>query len=136
MQNVPFTTQIEVRVGDVNYGGHLGNDTVLLYFQEARIRFLAELGLSEMDIGDGVAITQIESFVQYKAEAFMGDVLTITVLPQEAGKIKFKLAFKIERNQDGKLVAQGYTEHAGFDYTARRIAKVPETFKTIFRNET
>ena len=132
MQDKPFTTQMTVRVGDVNYGGHLGNDTVLLYFQEARVRFLAHLGLSEMNIGDGISITQIESFVQYKAEAFMGEILTITVVPQEAGKLKFKLAFKIERDKDNKLIAQGYTEHAGFDYTARRLAKIPETFQAIF----
>jgi hypothetical protein len=27
-----FSTRLTVRVGDINYGGHLGNDKFLLYF--------------------------------------------------------------------------------------------------------
>jgi len=34
-----FTTEIPLRVSDINYGGHLGNDAVLSLAQEARMRF-------------------------------------------------------------------------------------------------
>ena len=39
---LPFATELEVRVGDVNYGGHLGNDALLGLLHEARIRFLGK----------------------------------------------------------------------------------------------
>ena len=35
-----FKTTLQVRVDDVNYAGHLGNDSVLTLCQEARVRFL------------------------------------------------------------------------------------------------
>ena len=31
-----FTTRVTVAIGDINYGGHLGNDAVLRLAQEAR----------------------------------------------------------------------------------------------------
>ena len=37
-----FSTELPVRISDINYGGHLGNDAVLALAQEARVRFLLE----------------------------------------------------------------------------------------------
>ena len=44
-----FQTEITVRVTDLNYGGHLGNDKLLSLIHEARVAFLACFGFSEMD---------------------------------------------------------------------------------------
>jgi len=38
----PFGIDIPVRITDINYGGHLGNDAVLGLVHEARIAFLAD----------------------------------------------------------------------------------------------
>ncbi len=46
-----FTTEIQVRIGDINYGGHLGNDTVLSLIHEARVRFLQKYNFREANIG-------------------------------------------------------------------------------------
>jgi acyl-CoA thioester hydrolase len=35
-----FETQLKVRIGDINYGGHMGNDAVLTLAHQARIEFL------------------------------------------------------------------------------------------------
>ena len=36
----PFRTEIPVRITDLNYGGHLGNDALLGLLHEARVHFL------------------------------------------------------------------------------------------------
>jgi len=41
-----FLIRLGVRVGDINYGGHLGNDKFLLFFHGARLNFFSELGFS------------------------------------------------------------------------------------------
>ena len=46
----PFSTELRVRITDVNYGGHMGNDALLGLLHEARVQFLAHYGLSELDI--------------------------------------------------------------------------------------
>ena len=39
-----FQVEMAVRVTDLNYGGHLGNDRLLSLVHEARVAFLAEHG--------------------------------------------------------------------------------------------
>ena len=34
-----FETKLKIRVSDLNYGGHLGNDSVLSLAHESRVRF-------------------------------------------------------------------------------------------------
>ena len=53
--NFAFETQIPIRITDLNYGGHLGNDKYLTLIHEARVQFLEHYGFSEMDV-DGVGI--------------------------------------------------------------------------------
>ena len=50
-----FQTEVTVRIGDINYGGHLGNDAVLSLAHEARLQYFKSLGYSEIDI-EGVGI--------------------------------------------------------------------------------
>ena len=40
--NFLFSTEIPIRISDINYGGHLGNDAVLSIVHEARIQFLQQ----------------------------------------------------------------------------------------------
>ncbi len=68
-------TSFKIRVGDINYGGHMGNDKALLLFHDARIRFLKELGYSEKDIGNGTGIIMTEAQVYFRKEIFLHDVL-------------------------------------------------------------
>ena len=40
-----FATELAVRVSDLNYGGHVGNDSMLTLMQEARTLFYRDLVL-------------------------------------------------------------------------------------------
>ena len=44
-----FAGAYTVRVGDINYGGHMGNDKALLLFHDARLYFLGKYDFSESD---------------------------------------------------------------------------------------
>jgi len=125
----PFHTELQVRVGDLNYGGHLGNDKFLLYFHEARVRYFQALGVTEADIGDGVSLTQTEAYVAYKGEAFLGDVLSIGVHIDEFSRTRFRVNFSITRPRDEKLIATGHTVLAAFDYHSHKPQRIPESFK-------
>lgn len=123
-----FVTIMEVRVTDLNYGGHLANDKMLAFFHEARVRFLAALGLSEADVGAGVALTQTEAWIQYKAELFLGDQVEIRIWADEVGKARFRLVYEVSRCRDAVLAAQGYLVLAGFDYHRHRPSRLPGSF--------
>jgi acyl-CoA thioesterase FadM len=48
----PFSVSIPIRITDINYGGHVGNDTVLSLIHEARVQFLQHHGYKELEIED------------------------------------------------------------------------------------
>ena len=67
-----------MQIGDLNYGNHLSNDAVLRMVHEARIRWLAEHGYSEFDIG-GCGLIMTGAAIQYRAQAMHGDQLQIVL---------------------------------------------------------
>jgi 4-hydroxybenzoyl-CoA thioesterase len=119
----------EVRVGDINYGGHMGNDKALLLFHDARIRFLQEAGYTEKDIGEGKGIIMTEAHVYFKKEAFLHDRLYADIEVGEIGKYNFELIYSIHREEDGQLILEGTTKQLAFDYERRKVASLPEEFK-------
>ena len=73
-----FKTEIPIRINDINYGGHLGNDAVLSIAHEARLRFLKQHNFTELDAG-GAGIIMVDAAIQYKAEGFYGDIITVEI---------------------------------------------------------
>ena len=45
IQKIAFTTTLDVRISDINYGNHLGHDSLISLLHEARMRFLKQTGL-------------------------------------------------------------------------------------------
>ena len=123
-----FSTEIQVRVNDINYGGHLGNDAVLALAQEARVRFLSHYGFTEHDVG-GVGIIMTDAVVVYKAEAFYGDVLTIEVAVDGIELVGCDFLYRIARKGSAKEVARVKTGIAFFDYSTRKVVEVPGRFR-------
>ncbi|OEU73272.1 MAG: hypothetical protein BA874_12540 [Desulfuromonadales bacterium C00003068] len=127
MEGFQFTTAYQVRISDINYGNHVANSAVLNFFQDARIRYLKQLGnFSELDIG-GCGIILPEANVKYRAEMFLADELEIGVRVTEMGRSSVTMSYRIERN--GELTAEGTTALIAFDYTARKARRLPQPFK-------
>lgn len=122
-----FTCKIPVRIGDVNYGGHVGNDAILSIMQNARLMFFKSLGYTELDLeGNGTIMADVS--VVYKGEAFYEDTLEILVQPNDFHKYGFDLVYKI-LNQDGKNIALAKTGIICFDYNTKKITLLSEIAK-------
>lgn len=122
-----FSTEIPLRVSDINYGGHLGNDSVLSIFQEARIRFLKQFGYSEIDI-EGSSIIMTDAAVQYKSQGYYGDILIVQLTVDDIQKVGCDFYYRAINKLSGKEVAVGKTGIAFFDYHKNKITSVPEKF--------
>ena len=120
-----FRTRLRVRVDDVNYGGHLGNDSVLTLCHEARIRFFADIGQSEMNLF-GKAIIMTDAMILYRAEGNLGDDIEITLYIDDIGSRGFDLYYLLECGE--REIARVKTGIAFFDYRQRRIVTCPERF--------
>jgi len=126
-KSFPFATEIPVRVTDINYGGHLGNDRVLALIHEARVQFLQSMGFSELDIG-GVGTIMVDAVLVYKSEAFQGDTLRIEVATGEFLKFGFDLFYRVTNKATGREVARAKTGLAYFDYGRHKLTRAPQPF--------
>lgn len=122
-----FSTDVEVRITDINYGQHLGNDSLLGLLHEARVRFLRHRGLSEADVG-GAGLIMTDAAIVFKSQAFLGDPLRIEIAVAEPGRIGFDLLYRMTHRTSGVEIARARTGMAFFDYAARRIVGMPDGF--------
>jgi len=125
-----FNTELPVRITDINYGGHLGNDSVLSIVHEVRIRFFSKHGFSEKDMG-GAGIIMVDAAVQYKAEGFYGDVLTIEVGVKDITKTGCDIVYQLTNKETEKVIAIVKTGIVFFDYKTRKVVPIPEGFLTM-----
>lgn len=122
-----FQCSIPVRITDINYGGHVGNDTVLSILHEARMQFLNHFGYKEMQFA-GVGMIMADVAIEFKSELFYGDVIIVSVTTGEISKIGFDLFYKIEKQAGDKkkLVAIAKTGMICYDYQKKKIVSVPD----------
>jgi acyl-CoA thioester hydrolase len=118
-----FSTAIAVRISDINYGGHLGNDALLAIMHEARVQFFLHHGYAELDVA-GKSLIMADVAIEYKAEGFRGDVLTLELAAHDFNKYGFDVVYRVT-NQDKKLVALAKTGMLCFDYKARKVVSLP-----------
>ena len=123
-----FAGAYTVRVGDINYGGHMGNDKALLLFHDARLHFLGQYGFSESNIG-GPGLIMSEAHVFFRKEVFRGDELEVFIHIEELHNISFVMHYSIMR--DDIEVMYGSTKLVVYDWEKRKVTKVPDAFIKI-----
>ena len=116
-----------MRITDIKYGRHVGNDAMLGLLHEARLRFLAKAGFSEEDIG-GAGMLMGDAVVQFKAVAYRGDHLVVEMGLADVERRTFDLMYRVTRTGDGAVVALAKTGMVAFDYAKNRLADLPTAF--------
>lgn len=131
-----FITKISVRINDINYGGHLGNDSLLSLLHEARLQMLTSKGYSELN-AFGNSLIMADVMIAYKAEAFYGDVLTVKIFAESLTARSFDLMYHVSTTRDGKTIdiAHAKTGMVCFDYKERKIANMTDEFKLFLEGK-
>jgi YbgC/YbaW family acyl-CoA thioester hydrolase len=116
-----------VRATDINYAGHLGNESLLELVHEARAHFMKELGFNTI-IGktQSTGLIIADLVVNYKAEAFLHDLLTIDCQVGELSQRSFRLFYRIRR--DGQVIALAEMGVVAFAYDTKQVVELPAQF--------
>ena len=121
-----FATDVPVYINHINYGNHLDNAALLMLVSEARVRFFKWLGYSELDV-EGVGVIVADAAVQYRSEAFYGEVLRIEIAADDFNKYGCDLVWRLSVGE--REVARGKHGMMFFDYQVRKPAAVPVVFR-------
>ncbi len=133
--NTLAVVNIPVRITDINYGNHLGNDALVSIIHEARVQWLRLNNYTELDV-EGVGLIMSDLAVEYINESFYRDELQISIAATEISRVSFELYYSIEaiRNEKFILIAKAKTGMVCYDYTGKKVAVVPEKLKAILIN--
>lgn len=105
----------------------MGNDAFLRLAHEVRIRFLNRYGFNEKNV-DGYGLIMSDAAIRFLAEAFHGDTLTVQTGISSFSRTGFDIGYRISREET--QIAQIKTGMVFFDYTTRKVVRMPELFQT------
>jgi YbgC/YbaW family acyl-CoA thioester hydrolase len=126
----PFSTRIKIRITDLNYGGHVGNDTFLSLVHDARQQFLKHHGYGELEF-EGIGLIMADAVIEFKAEINFGDEVEIFVAAADFTRLGFDLYYKMEivRTDENILAGKVKTGMLCYDYAAKKVVSVPDSAK-------
>jgi acyl-CoA thioesterase FadM len=124
--------KIPVRISDVNYGNHVGNDAFVSIIHEARLQWLKQKGYSELNFG-GSGLIMGDLAVEFKNESFYGDIITVAVYAGEITRVSFELYYQMTTIRNGVIIllAKAKTGMICFDYNIKKPVSLTDEVKSI-----
>lgn len=122
-----FSTELTIRITDLNYGGHVGNDVFLSLIHEARQQYLYSLGYKELSFA-GVGLIMADVAIEYKRELSYLDRVRISVAAADLDKLGFDLYYKLDllSNNEWVPAAKAKTGMICYDYANKKKVSIPE----------
>lgn len=125
-----FSTSLTLRVGDMNYGNHMGNDTVLSLAHEFRIRFFHQYLQNELSFFKR-GIIMSDSAIQYRAQGFWAQEIKANLWFIPTGSTRFDIYYQLQSPKDKPHedssqqwydVAYVKTGQVFFDYEKQKVS--------------
>ncbi len=133
----PREVFVEVRVTheDVDKMGVARYDNFLRWFQRGRERYVNEQtdAVREM-AAEGYQMPVTESYVRYREQAVHEDALQVSTSLTAVDREQARFDYSVARQEDGVLVADGYTVHACAGPSGRRM-RFPEKLRGLLRHQ-
>ncbi|HEY9036239.1 MAG TPA: thioesterase family protein [Pseudomonadales bacterium] len=118
-----FKTTLDVYIGHINRGDHLGNESLLSLLNEARVRFMAERQHAHPALAT-LHWINADLAIIYKSEARHGERLTIEIAATGFHRRGCDFIYRVSA-ADGRLVAIAKTAMLLFDYTEKQLTEAP-----------
>lgn len=130
-----FATEIAVRITDINYGNHVGNDAFVRIIHEARVQWLTSNNYTELNI-EGTSLIMADLAVEYKGESFYGDILKVEITVGEISRSGFELYYQIQTNRNGNslLIVKAKTGMVCYNYEEKKVRELPERFIALLNS--
>lgn len=116
-------------MGLVYYGNYL------IWFEIGRTDWIRRTGRSYRELEtEGYILPVVESHCRYRASAFYDDEISIQTEWKDSEDLNFEFQYKIIRNADGRLLAEGWTKHLCVNKEGRIQKEGTRRLKTLCRS--
>ncbi len=127
-----FCTSTTVRFSETDLFGHMNNVSPFIYFEEARIAFLQEIGLFR-DLREAIGIPIVADLqCDYDKQLFFNEMIRIFVKPAHIGSTSFDLHYMVI-NEAGEVVLTGRGRMVYVNQTTGKPMELNEQMKDQLR---
>jgi acyl-CoA thioester hydrolase len=117
------TSELRVRFSDTDMLGHVNNASYFTYMEEARCRFVEDIGLKN------VPLILASAKVDFRAQTFYGESVTIETWVTRIGNSSVDIANRMMRKDSEEVVFEGVAVIVYFDYHEQRPARIPDDIR-------
>ena len=128
-----FSTDIPIRIGDINRGNHLAHDAVLAIMEEARVRFVRSLGYKDENM-DGTSFIVVDAGVIYRKQGFYGQTLRVEIALTDFSRKGCDMIFRVSNAETGDEMVRAKTGILFYNYRDQKVVAIPDSFKTRFNS--
>ena len=129
-----FSTNIPIRISDINRGGHLSWDSMFRILDEASVQFWSSLDYPEKE-DEGISRITVDAGINYKRQAFHGQTLRVEIGTNEFTSKGFDLIFRVTEVDSGAEIARAKAGILCYDYQTQKVIPIPEKLKDkLLRN--
>ncbi len=126
------THTVRVRYAETDQAGMAHHSALLPWFEEGRVELLRSLGKPYQEFeAEGLHFPVREAFCRYWAPARFDDVLIVSTEVEEVGGASIRFGYRITRESDTALIAEGSTLHACVDNAGKVKRLPPEVRKML-----
>ncbi|MFO7740994.1 MAG: thioesterase family protein [Anaerolineae bacterium] len=122
-----LSTTIDIRWRDLDALNHVNNAVYFTYLEQARVRYLRELGLVP-DTPSGIGFILAEAHCRFKSPLTLGERVTVHIRVSELGRSSFVFEYRME-GEDRRLAAEARTAQVCYDYEKRHAIPMPDEWR-------
>jgi acyl-CoA thioester hydrolase len=120
-----------VRYAETDQAGMAHHSAFLPWFEAGRVELLRNLGKPYQELeAEGLHFPVREAFCRYWVPARFDDTLLLATTITEVGGASVRFGYRITREPDGVLIAEGHTLHACVDNSGK-VKRLPLIVKKI-----
>ena len=128
-----FAAEIRVRLPETDAFGVCYHGSFFTYFDVARMDYMRAIGLMDALKAGRASNLIAHTSADFKSPAGFDDLLTVRARVAELGSTSFTFEFRVERKEDGALVAVGRSVHVTVDGATRRPVPLPAELREAVR---
>ncbi len=126
-----YISTFRVRYAETDQAGMAHHSAFLPWFEVGRVELLRILGKPYQEFeAEGVHFPVREAFCRYWIPARFDDLLSVTTTVEEVGGASVRFGYRITRESDAVLIAEGSTLHACVGDTGK-VKRLPPAIKTM-----
>ncbi|CUH97632.1 hypothetical protein P22_3764 [Propionispora sp. 2/2-37] len=118
----------KVRFVETDMMGVVHHSNYFRWFEMGRVEYLRQSGILLLDLmAEGIVFPITQVRCNYRASAKFDDYLLIETILHEASRAKMEFTYRVLREEDGLLLAEGWTQNVFTDGSGK-IVRLPEKY--------